>query len=181
MSTELFETFDDDGRATGLVARAEVHARGLWHASAHVFLFDGSGALYVQRRAADKDLFAGRWDLSVGEHLRPGERHLDGALRGLAEELGVTGVALDALGGIRRWEYASPDLGVIDRELQQAFRGRYDGVLRPDPAEVAEVRALPLDQLARWIGRAPAAFTPWFVAELNHLRLLPPVGSEPGP
>jgi isopentenyldiphosphate isomerase len=178
MSSELFETFDDEGRATGLVPRAEVHARGLWHASAHVYLFDGRGALYVQRRAAGKDLFAGRWDLSVGEHLRPGERHLDGALRGLAEELGVTGVVLEALGGIRRWENRLP--GVIDRELQQAFRGRYDGILRPDPIEVAEVRAQPLDQLARWIGRAPGDFTPWFVTESNHLGILPPVAPQPG-
>jgi len=174
--SELFETFDDDGRPTGLMPRAEVHARGLWHASAHVYLFDGSGALYVQRRAAGKDLFPGRWDLSVGEHLRPGERHLDGALRGLAEELGVSGVVLEPLAGITRWEHAVPELGVIDRELQQAFRGRHVGPLRPDPVEVAEVRVLPLDQLARWIARAPGDFTPWFVTEVSLLGLLPPTG-----
>jgi isopentenyldiphosphate isomerase len=178
--SELFETFDDDGRATGLVPRAEVHARGLWHASAHVYLFDGSGALYVQRRAAGKDLFPDHWDFSVGEHLRPGERYREGALRGLAEELGVTGVTLEALGGVRRWQHELPALGVYDRELQQAFRGHYDGAIHPDPEEVAEVRALPLQELARWIGRAPEEFTPWFVAELSHLELLPPATPEPG-
>lgn len=170
--SELFETYDDDGRATGLVPRAEVHARGLWHASSHVYLFDGTGALYVQRRAAGKDLFPGRWDLSVGEHLRPGETHLEGAVRGLAEELGVTGVTLEALGGIRRWQYELPELGVRDRELQQSFRGCYDGRLHADPEEVAEVRALPLRDIAVWLARAPDAFTPWFVADVEELGLL---------
>jgi isopentenyldiphosphate isomerase len=171
-TTEYFETFDDDGRATGLVSRARVHASGLWHRSAHVFLFDSSGALYVQRRAAGKDICPGRWDFSVGEHLQPGETYLQGALRGLAEELGVTGVRLEPMNEVRRWAGAAPELGVIDRELQQAFCGCYDGPVRADPAEVAEVRALPLDRLAAWLAQTPEDFTPWFIAELDHLDLL---------
>jgi isopentenyldiphosphate isomerase len=171
-TTELFETFDDDGRPTGLIPRDRVHATGLWHRSAHVFLFDGGGALYVQRRANGKDLFPGRWDFSVGEHLQPGESFLQGALRGLAEELGVTGVRLEPMSDVRRWSWEAPDHGVVDRELQQAFRGCYDGPVRADPAEVAEVRALPLEDLAAWLARAPQSFTPWFVAELENLGLL---------
>jgi isopentenyl-diphosphate Delta-isomerase len=169
---ELFETFDESGRAAGLVAREVVHARGLWHRSAHVFLFDAAGALYVQRRAAGKDLFPGCWDFSVGEHLKPGETYLHGALRGLAEELGVCGVVLEPMSGVRRWTADLPDIGVVDREFQQAFRGSYDGPIRSDPAEVAEVRRVTLSHLAAWIEREPGAFTPWFRAELDQLDLL---------
>jgi isopentenyl-diphosphate Delta-isomerase len=169
---ELFETFDDAGCSTGLVPRPRVHALGLWHKSAHVFLFTSDGDLYVQRRAADKDLFPGRWDFSVGEHLQPSESYLDGALRGLTEELGIEGIALEPMGGVRRWQCELPEIGVVDRELQQAFRGCYDGALAPDPREVAQVERLSLAELAAWLQRSPEAFTPWFVAELDQLGLL---------
>lgn len=60
--TELFEVFDAAGRSVGLRARAEVHRTGAWHKSAHVFLFNPAGELLLQRRAADKDLYADVWD-----------------------------------------------------------------------------------------------------------------------
>ena len=50
---EYFDTFDVDGTWIGQAPRAEVHARGYWHRSAHVFLFDGDGRMLLQRRAAD--------------------------------------------------------------------------------------------------------------------------------
>lgn len=171
--TEHFETFDDRNRPLGLLPREQVHAQGLWHRSAHVFLFTPGGELYVQRRAMDKDLFPDRWDLSVGEHLKPGESYLDGAQRGLAEELGVTGILLEALGSIHRSEYRLPELAVVDRELQQAFRGTHAGPVTADPAEVAEVRAVSLEELACWVTRAPGGFTPWFLEELRRFEMLP--------
>lgn len=166
---EYFETFDADDAPLGLVARDEVHARGLWHRSAHVFLFTADHALVVQRRAGDKDLYPGRWDFSVGEHLTPGETYLAGALRGLAEELGVTNIPLEAIGPLHRATCRIPEIGVVDREIQQAFRGHFDGCLNPDPAEVAEVTMLPLDELILRVQRTPQAFTPWFLWELERL------------
>jgi isopentenyldiphosphate isomerase len=165
---ELFETFDDAGRPTGLVPRDVVHARGLWHRSAHVFLFAADGTLCIQRRARGKDVYPDRWDLSVGEHLQPGEDYADGAHRGLAEELGVTGVTLRPLGAPRRCALDVPELGIADHEIQQAFRGEYAGELHPDPDEVAAVRLVAAPALHAWIEREPDAFTPWFIAELDN-------------
>lgn len=177
--TELFETFDDRGRPTGLVARHDVHARGLWHKSAHVFLFDDAGALWIQRRAAGKDLYPGRWDFSVGEHLQPGEDFHEAAVRGLREELGVSGADLEPWGDVHRSEQAVAGLGVVDRELQQAYRGTWTDSVTPAPAEVAAVRPLPLAELGRWMRVEPAAFTPWFLAEAQRLKLLAAVQNRP--
>ena len=91
---EHFDTFDDDGQPTGLKPRSEVHRLGLWHRSAQVFLYTPAGELVVHRRAVDKDLYAGLWDHSVGEHLHPGESYLAGALRGVQEEFGLHGLQL---------------------------------------------------------------------------------------
>ena len=164
---ELFETFDDAGRPLGLVARSEVHRRGLWHRASNVFLFDSTGLLYLQRRAAGKDVWPNAWDLTVGEHLQPGESFEQGALRGLAEELAITGVGLEPLGDVVRGRIEIPDLHIRDYELQQSFRGVYDGATLPDPAEVADVKRLSLAALAAEVAADPDAFTPWLRSRLR--------------
>lgn len=165
---ELFEIFDDTGRRAGLAPRQQVHAAGLWHRSVHVFLFASPGALWIQQRAPDKDVCPGRWDLSVGEHLKPGENYHAAALRGLREELGVTGVRLRPLGETGRYRYDRPDLGIHDHELQRAFATTWQGTPTPERTEVAGIRAIDAVALGHWIARAPDDFTPWFLAELSN-------------
>ncbi len=169
---ELFATFTEDGEPLGLVPRSRVHAEGLWHKSAQVFLFDGAGRLILQRRSADKDVCPGLWDQSAAEHLQPGESWLEGALRGLEEELGVTGIRLIELGEPFHGRLDQPELGIHDYELQQAFQGTWDGALTPDPTEVAEVRALAIDELTAWAKQSPTAFTPWFLRDAVRCRVL---------
>ena len=169
---EYFETFDANGVPQGLVSRSQVHARGLWHKSAHVFLFTPNEELYLQRRAHDKDLYANLWDYSVGEHLTPGETYHAAAQRGLQEELGVSGVALQALGEARPSSFIVAEQHIADQEFQQAYRGTYAGSVHPDPAEVAEVRTIGLAELARWIDHAPEQFTPLFVRDIVDLGFL---------
>ena len=79
LSAERLETQDEQGAPEGLAPRGWVHAQGLCHKSAHVFLFTPEGELYLQRREANKDIHANRWDYSSGEHLQPGESYLSGA------------------------------------------------------------------------------------------------------
>ncbi len=167
---ELFATYDRRRQPLGLQPRAYVHQHGLWHMSAQVFVFDPQQRLLVQRRARDKDLYANLWDYSVGEHLKPDESFSDGAHRGLQEELGIVGVALHPLGGERWMELCSSKH--IDREIQQAFRCDYDGPLKIDPVEVAEVQYIALDLLKDWIASSPQSFTPWFVEDLIEFKLL---------
>ena len=164
---ELFETFGDDGRPLGLVTRSEVHRRGLWHRASNVFLFDNAGLLYVQRRAAAKDVWPNAWDLTVGEHLQPGETFEQGALRGLAEELSITGVTLEPLGDVVRGCIKIPELEICDCEFQQSFRGVYDGATVADPVEVADVKRLSLVSLAAAVAANPDDFTPWLRSRLH--------------
>lgn len=164
---ELFETFDSDNRPLGLIPRHEVHRRGLWHRASNVFLFDSRGALYLQRRAATKDVWPNAWDLSVGEHLQPGESFEQAAHRGLAEELSVYGVALTPLGDVVRGCVEIPELHIRDCELQQSFRGVYDGDVVADPVEVAQVKRITLAALAAAVAANPENFTPWLRSRLR--------------
>jgi isopentenyl-diphosphate delta-isomerase len=169
---EQFETYDEDGMPLGLVPRSEVHRLGLWHRAVNVLLFDRAGRLYVQRRAAGKDVWPNAWDISVGEHLQPGETFEAAAHRGLAEELSVYGVALTPLGEMFRAQVEIPEMNVHDREMQQTFRGDYDGPISPDAAEVADVRLIALADLALEITARPNDFTPWLRSRLHAFGLI---------
>lgn len=172
MSEELFETFDSDGNPTGLVPRSRVHREGHWHRAANVFLFRSDARLLLQRRGENKDVWPGAWDLSAAEHLKPGESYLQGALRGLREELGVENVSPKALGGVLESCVVDEDAGVRDCELQQAFRVVFDGPVSPDPDEVAEIALYSLEELAGAFARRPHDFTPWFRTSAARLGLL---------
>ena len=170
MSVEELQIFDRTGRALGLCPRHVVHTEGHWHKSAQVFLFNEAGELLIQQRAFDKDLYAGLWDYSVGEHLKPDEDFLAGALRGLAEELGVTNVALSLLGGVRQVTHKG--VGFFDREIQQAFAGVVRESVTADRAEVAQVRFISLDEIRLWVADNETDFTPWFVQDMHEFGYL---------
>jgi len=166
---EPFETFTGDGTPLGIRRRADVHRSGAWHRAANVLLFDADGRLYVQRRASGKDLWPGAWDVSVGEHLQPGESFLDAAHRGLVEQPGISGVELTPLGTLVHATVEVPADGVLDNELQQSFTGVYTGALTVDAEEVADVRTLDRDTLVAEIRAGLERHTPWLRARLERL------------
>ena len=162
MRDEPFETFDADGNPIGIAPRSRVHREGLWHRAANVFLFRSDGRLLVQRRQWTKDVCPGAWDLTVAEHLRPGETYEDGAARGIREELGIDHVALEPLGSIERVRLDLAESQIKDYELQQSFRGVFDGDVQLNAAEVQEIDEVSLDDLTMAFKDRPQEFTPWF-------------------
>ena len=159
---EKFDIFDEMGNPMGIAPRSKVHTEGLWHRAANVFLFRTDGRLLIQRRQSRKQVCPGLWDLSVAEHLLPGESFEEGALRGLREELGVDGIELEPLGDVAKSRLEVVDPGIKDYEFQQSFRGTFDGRVSPDSSEVMETRLVGLDDLAAELEARPENFTPWF-------------------
>ena len=157
---ELFQTYSENGEMLGLVERSQVHQSGLWHKASQVFLFNGRRELLVQKRASEKDLYPNHWDSSVGEHLVPGESYIEGARRGLKEELGVTLEHLTPLGSERRMVLAGE--GFHDCEFQVAFQGSFDGLIIPDRLEVQEVLWVNSTQLAAMLASDEVKIAPWF-------------------
>jgi isopentenyldiphosphate isomerase len=88
---EHFDILDEQGNRTGVSRpRKEVHALGLLHRAVHVWLFcPATGELVLQRRAACKDSWPDRWDISSAGHLSAGEESLPTAVREVEEELGL--------------------------------------------------------------------------------------------
>jgi isopentenyldiphosphate isomerase len=159
---EPFEIFDATGDLLGVASRSRVHREGLCHRASSVFLFRPDGRLIIQRRQWTKDVCPGAWDLSVAEHLTPGETYEQAAERGLREELEVHGVELEPVGEVMRAKLEIPEKAIKDYELQRAFRGVFGGEVRVNAGEVCEIDAITLVDLAVACQRRPNDFTPWF-------------------
>lgn len=175
---ERFETFDESGKPLGVAARSEVHRRGLWHRASNVFLFFPDGKLLIQRRQFSKDVCPGAWDVSVAEHVKPGETFEAGAIRGLREELGVEVASLEPFGQVTRCRLNVPESGIRDYEFQQSFRTVYSGPVFPDIREVMETRMVGLSELQAEFEGRPEAFTPWLRRRARELDLLPLAGGS---
>jgi 8-oxo-dGTP pyrophosphatase MutT (NUDIX family) len=131
---EIVAVYDSAGHDLGSAPRSRVYAEGLWHASAGVLLRSTDGTrLYVHRRDPGKAVFASMHDCLAGGVVDPGETPEVTAARELAEELGVSGVALSPLA---RLAWDGEWNGRPLRCHLFAFEARWDGPIVHQPGEV---------------------------------------------
>ena len=158
MADEKLILVDERNHAVGTDGKDLIHRKGLLHRAFSIFLADAQGQIVLQQRNRQKYHSGGLWANTCCGHPRPGERTVSAARRRLHEELGVT--ATLSFGFFSRYR-ADLDHGMRENEYVYVFFGRLSGEARPDPAEVAAVQSLPLDEIKRRIGKDPQAFTYW--------------------
>ncbi|GAB4817509.1 hypothetical protein N2152v2_004555 [Parachlorella kessleri] len=168
---EWFDVVDETDTVISREKRSVCHRKGLLHRACYVWVFNPAGELLLQKRSPLKKIGPSQWDLSVAEHLQPGETYRQGAVRGLQEELGVS-VSEAALEGplapTHKRELHQGDFH--DVELVQSFRlVNFTGNLSLDIGEVADAKYMALDQLRRHATQYPEAYTGWFLAEVASL------------
>ena len=167
---EHFQTYAEDGKPSGLVARSDVHRLGLLHRSVHIFVWNMSDELLVTQRSADKDICPSYWDLSAAEHQKPGETGFETAFRGLREELGIHSTCLRQSLGWSRHRMTYPELGIVDYEETATFSTRYAGELRFEDGEVMASRWIARRQLGQFMMHEKT--TPWMKRDLHMLDLI---------
>ncbi len=136
--TEMVDIVDDDDRVIATVTRARMRAERLQHRAVSIAVMSTDGRLLVHRRADDKDVWPGMWDIAAGGVVSAGEDYDTAAQRELAEELGVEGVGLQPLGAGR---YRDDAVALIGR----GYLAVSDGPFACTDGEIAEVR---------WVDRA---------------------------
>ena len=171
---ELFDVVDEHDRVIGQATRGEVHARGLLHRAVHVFVFDSTGRLLLQKRAATKDEFPLTWTSSASGHVDSGEDYDTAVVRELEEELGLTG-ELKQEGKFAACADTSNEHVVLYSMVT-------DAPITADPDEIAECEFAGLPAIGDRIDRDPDTFAPsfrllfeWFLA-----RDQPATCSKPG-
>lgn len=164
---------DGFGKPTGRVGRNAAHAgEGRLHLAFTVVLLDSKGQVVLGRRSPTKMLWARSYDATVASHPLPGEEPLDAAARRLQEELGVQ-ADLEAHGSFRyhaRDRVPGGFLRGSEKEHCLLFLGRAKGPLKPNPAEIDDLRAAsPQDVIHSWT-RDPRGVCPWAPLALLGLR-----------
>ena len=127
---EQLAVVDRDGRIVGSAPRSVVRRDNLPHLVVAVLLRDPAGRVYVHRRTDTKDVFPGLHDCFAAGGVRAGEDPADAARRELAEELGASGVELEAV-ATGWYEDGST------RHVCHVFLTTYDGPVTHQPEEVA--------------------------------------------
>lgn len=162
MAEEMFEIVEESGRVIGLASRRACHTDPrLIHQSVHVLVFNRAGALFLQKRSGSKDVEPGKWDTSVGGHVRPGEDPAAAARREMEEELGVPALELRF---VDRYLWRSP----TESELVSSYVALHDGPFDLEPEDIDDGRFWSLGAIEDALGSG--WFTPHFEAEFERWR-----------
>ncbi|MBI2600358.1 NUDIX domain-containing protein [Candidatus Daviesbacteria bacterium] len=163
-SEELLDILSLDGKITGQAARGVLYKTGALHKAVNIFVVNSQGEILLQKRSTKKMKYPGFWDLSVGEHVKPGEGYNEAALRGIKEELGIS-VEFFKVRNLHRQDsgFASGEDKILDNELVITYVAYYSGDVEIDPVEVEESKFLSVERINEMIKNQK--FTSWFMEE----------------
>lgn len=162
---EQIDVVDRAGNPLPVIAsRAEVHRKGLWHRTVHVWVLNLKNELLLQKRSAAKESFPGLWDISAAGHISAGDASLDAAQRELKEELGITVRKEDLrLLFTITGHYEDSARPFIDNELSDVYLMRADipvNGMAVDRDEVDEVKYMAVEELKKELERHPELYVP---------------------
>ena len=150
---------NQDDEPVGVMEKTEVHQKGLLHRAFSVFIFDKSGRMLLQQRAAQKYHGGLLWTNACCSHPYPGETVEDAAKRRLEEELGFS----TPLQKIFSFTYkADVENDLIEHEYDHVFAGEYGGEIKPDSQEVNAYAYYRMEEVKLLLAQRPNDFTTWF-------------------
>jgi isopentenyl-diphosphate delta-isomerase type 1 len=159
---EWFDIVDEKGKVISKAPRSQVHGNpNLIHQTVHLHVFNSKNQLFLQKRAADKDLYPGRWDTAVGGHVDSGETVEAALIRESMEELGIQ---VDQIKPLFRYIMRNK----WESEMIHAFEMVHDGPFNLDPKEIETGRFWSGFELQKMIGQD--IFTPNFEQEFAMLK-----------
>ncbi len=152
---EMLEVVNADDIVVGLAARKDIHQQKLMHRAVHIFVFNSTGSLFVQRRSPKKDMHPLKLDSSAAGHVDPGEDYIEAAARELYEELGLRAELKEAL--------RLPPSAETDYEHVVLYETWTDLTPLADPDEISQGFFVTPRELSAHMRRNPKDFVPAFM------------------
>ena len=150
---------DTHNKPIGAMEKMEAHRKGLLHRAFSVFIFNQSGDLLLQKRAAHKYHSPLLWTNTCCSHQRYGETNLQAGQRRLQEEMGIQ-VPLQE---IFSFIYKAPfNNGLTEYEYDHVMVGYFDGQPAVNPYEVAAFKWMGIGAIKKDITKQATVYTEWF-------------------
>jgi len=172
---EIFDIVNEKNEVIGQEYRGIVHRTGLLHRAVYCWVFNSAGDLLLQKRSPLKKIGPSQWDLSLAEHLQPGESFEEAVRRGLKEELGINlaslpGESVRLVGPITSVHKRELHVGEFhDVELVQSFRleglDLNEDAITFEDGEVSAVQWTRPEEVKALAEKEPEKYTAWLVAE----------------
>jgi isopentenyldiphosphate isomerase len=142
---EYIDIADASGTLLGISElKSVIHKKGLYHHTAHIWLYTKQGAILLSQRAASKSICPLLWDVSVAGHVDAGETIIKGAIRECQEEIGLN-LSESDLENIGIFEcFLSYENGMIDNEFHNTFIAELKVPISQLKRQIEEVEALKL-------------------------------------
>ena len=140
MNEEIIDILTKDGKRTGKTAlKSEIHSKGHYHNTAHIWFYTKDGKILLSQRAASKLIYPLLWDVSVAGHVDAGETVEQAAIRETKEEISLD-ISEKDLQKVGVFEcFQSYPNGIVDNEFHHTFIAELKVPiknLKPQPGEV---------------------------------------------
>lgn len=167
------DVLDEQGCKTGeVLPREKIHRLGKIHRAIHLYLFDKSNNLLLQRRSNTVDHYPGMYSISVTGHVDAGEESSEAVRRELKEELGIDseGLEIAFLFSFRQDATLSPTY--IDRQINDIYVCWADFKVEDitiDQDEVSEVKLVPFAEFEDMVNYTQGELAPVYAKECAQL------------
>lgn len=147
---ELIDVLDNYGIRTGqTLSREKIHELGAIHRAVHLYLFDKSNNLLLQRRSNHVDHYPGMFSISLTGHINAGESSSEALHREIREELRFNpdDMKIDFLFSFR--QDAEISKTYIDRQFNDVYACYHDFKVEEvlfDTHDISEVKLVPFSE-----------------------------------
>lgn len=177
---EYIDILNADGTSTGKrCLKSEIHMKGHYHNTAHVWFYNANGEIFLAQRATSKTICPLIWDVSVAGHVDAGETIAHAAIRETREEIGIeiTEKDLDKIGVYNCFQnYPN---GIEDNEFHHTFIAKINYILDDlnlDKDEVAQVKFVTVPEFGELLKHSEtnshfiASNTPYYLEVIEAIK-----------